>query len=195
MGQRLVPAKGTVDTNDHSSSLSALENSYLGALQELREAAPHVLPDWPILGKRSPVGIGEISRSLLSRHVPRLEKVLAFQPEVVKRTTRTRIVRRWTAVVEDINEDVFTARLTPTRGGSGDDLIADFSVEEVSDEDLPLLAPGAWFYVNVSKQTFSDGRQQTITSLRFRRLKKWSEDELEVAGERGKKRFELLSEE
>lgn len=127
----------------------------------------------------------------LGGYLPRLSEVASSDPG---RPLRTRVIRRWTGVVEDVLDDLFIGRLTPSEDGA-EDLVAEFTTDEVSEDDLPLLKPGAWFYVNVAKQSFADGRQSTISSLRFRRLSRWTEEELAIAEERAAKVAELLKDE
>jgi hypothetical protein len=176
---------------------SVVREAYLSALKHLprqsaqTEFGPVETPDLSQSPGRTnqtddPIGMGHVWTQL-----PRLSEVTRSDPG---RPLRTRVIRRWTGVVEEVLDDLFVGRLTPSKK-SAEELVAEFTTDEVSDDDLPLLRPGAWFYVNVAKQTFADGRQATISSLRFRRLSRWTEEELAIAEERAAKVAELLREE
>lgn len=158
--------------------------------QERRDFLAHASP----LGSETSARERQISPwgdqppSLLAAHLPRATDI---ERPAVPRITRSRIVRRYVGVVQEIHEDIFSAILS--QAPEHDDLVAEFVVDEVSDDDRELLKPGAWFYVSVEKQTWPDGRSSTLSSLRFRRLRRWTEEEIAIARERGLKMAQLLA--
>lgn len=176
---------------------SVVRDAYVAALERLPKRAPEAqfgsLETPQALEATEKAGRTEepVHLGLVGAYLPRLSEVARSDPG---RPLRTRIIRRWMGVVEDVLDDLFIGRLSPSENG-GEDLVAEFTTDEVSEDDVPLLRPGAWFYVNVAKQTFADGRQATISSVRFRRLSRWSEEELQIAQERAAKVAELLEHE
>jgi hypothetical protein len=89
-------------------------------------------------------------------------------------------LQKWEGQVLQILSNGFTARLTDLtdQGGKED---AEFSISELSPDDLSLLEPGAVFYWTIGRHTDPTNRQRTVSELRFRRLPNWTEDELAQA--------------
>jgi hypothetical protein len=59
--------------------------------------------------------------------------------------------------------------------------VADFTFDEISDDDRLLLEPGAMFYWSVGYQINEFGGRTTASVLRFKRLRHWHRRELERA--------------
>jgi hypothetical protein len=99
----------------------------------------------------------------------------------------------WEGVVEEVNADGFAARLLNRRNSSKVDTeAADIPFSEVNADDLPLVRPGAIFYLTVYRVIASSGQQQRTTRLFFRRLPAWTPSLLASARKRAdgwKKRF------
>jgi hypothetical protein len=101
------------------------------------------------------------------------------------------VTDRWEGVVTEVGDDYFVGELTRTYG-TGPDLVAEFNLDTVDDDDRMLLEPGAWFYVIVGRVRGAGNRCSTVSTLRFRRLPIWKEEELTLAKERAIKRRLLL---
>lgn len=72
----------------------------------------------------------------------------------------------------DVINRMFSARLVPLRGSSVE-MAGDLSFDQINAEDLPLVIPGAVFYLEQYGRTIK--RQVSSEQLvRFRRLPKWT---------------------
>lgn len=106
------------------------------------------------------------------RHRPQVGNV--FLPKVVTpQAHRFRVLKAWEGVVLDAraDEDAFLARLFDRSAGEPSE--AEIYRDEVSDEDLPLLANGAIFYWTIGYRIGPDGRER-VSRIKFRRLPAWS---------------------
>jgi len=89
----------------------------------------------------------------------------------VKRASRaaTEPLQEWEGVVSWIDGDSFGGRLFDlTEPGELEEM--EFSVDEVSRDDLGLLVPGAVFYWTIARHTNEVGTRTNVSILRFRRL-------------------------
>lgn len=83
--------------------------------------------------------------------------------------------------MEEVSADSFTATLTDTLG-SGPTEVAEFSLEELSPFDVPLVVPGAIFYWNLGYRIAPGGQRSRESVIRFRRMPRWSvKDRAEAA--------------
>jgi len=103
------------------------------------------------------------------------------EPEKIYPTeARYRLLQKWEGIVLDVQEESFTARLVD-QNNEGPDEEAEFSLEEVTLEDISLLQPGAVFYWNIGFSDKLSGQRERVSIIRFRRLPVWSSSELELA--------------
>lgn len=87
-------------------------------------------------------------------------------------------LQKWEGIVQEVNEDYFVAKLIDLTSGLTDE-VAEFPLEEISEDDKKLVEPGAVFYWNIGYQ-ISQSKQKRRTSLiRFRRLPAWRQKDLE----------------
>lgn len=90
-----------------------------------------------------------------------------------------RSLNKWEGVIAEIYEDGFRAILTDLiHGGPQEE--ATISMDEVSDQDIPLLKPGAIFYWNIGYETIN-GQRRKASIIRFKRLPKWSQKDWDQA--------------
>lgn len=85
----------------------------------------------------------------------------------------SRAVYRWEGVVEEVNREGFKARLKPSRNGqpSAEDVeFTDFSFDEITPGDHPLIVPGALFYWTLARKTNEAGTLTNESLVRFRRI-------------------------
>jgi hypothetical protein len=89
-------------------------------------------------------------------------------------------LQKWEGVVLEVWEDAFLARLVDlTRPGPDEE--AEFPLDEISEEDRPLVRPGAIFYWNIGYHDSSSGQRTRASIIRFRRLPAWRREEIEAA--------------
>lgn len=95
-------------------------------------------------------------------------------------------LQKWEGVVLEVREDFFLARLVDLTQQSPDEE-AEFPIEEVSQEDLDLLQPGAVFYWNIGYLDKRSGQRTRASVIRFRRLPVWTQEEIESATREAKR--------
>ncbi|HEY5864217.1 MAG TPA: hypothetical protein VI542_01480 [Candidatus Tectomicrobia bacterium] len=89
-------------------------------------------------------------------------------------------LQKWEGVVVEVLSDSFLTRLVDlTRTGPDEE--AGFPVDEVSEEDRPLIRPGAIFYWNIGYHNSYSGQRTRTSIIRFRRLPAWTREEIEAA--------------
>ena len=96
-------------------------------------------------------------------------------------------IQEWEGVVTSITDSSFSAALVDVTAGSKESSeIAEFPIEEVSEEDQKLLRDGAIFRWVIGYQRSSTGTKRRVSELVFRRLPAWREVELRKSRERAK---------
>jgi hypothetical protein len=102
------------------------------------------------------------------------------------------VTRRWEGSVLCVYDDgIFSAKLSSLTDEDLD-VTAEFSVEALSDDDQSLLESGAIFYVTEGCEHKSGGRIRRSSDIRFRRLGRWSRDEITELLELAKQRRAAL---
>lgn len=100
-------------------------------------------------------------------------------------------LQKWEGTVVDIEDDYFSARLVDLTN-KGPDESAEFSVDEVSPDDLELLERGAIFYWNIGYHNSRSGQRTRSSIIRFRRLPAWIEKDLEKAEKEAEKLLSMI---
>ncbi len=89
-------------------------------------------------------------------------------------------LQKWEGIVMDVMDDAFLARLIDlTQKGTDEE--AEFSFDEISEEDKPLIRSGAIFYWNIGYHTSYSGQRTRTSLIRFRRLPAWTQREIDAA--------------
>jgi hypothetical protein len=102
------------------------------------------------------------------------------------------LLQKWEGtVLQVLPEDSLFARLVDL-SGSGPDEEAEFSLEEVSEADRLLVAPGAIFYWSIGYIDSLSGQRTRSSVIRFRRLPVWRAEDLERARRRAQRLSDLL---
>lgn len=90
------------------------------------------------------------------------------------------LLEQWLGVVEEVRDETFIARLQ-----SMDDSIpeeeAEIEREEVSPSERGFLEPGAEFYWSIGYHDSPSRQRVRASHIRFRRLPRWTGDELKQA--------------
>lgn len=123
------------------------------------------------------------NRTNLPVHIPM--HVIASPPKEIKSVFR--LLQMWEGRVlyVDNNNQEFSAIITDKTNPAMADEKVSLSIEEISPNDLSLLKEGAVFYWSIGYADYP-GRPRTRESrIRFRRLPKWSFQELNQARETG----------
>lgn len=107
-------------------------------------------------------------------------RVLSFQPRGPRwQKEHIEVLRSWQGVVESVQEDTFIARLID-RDGMEPDIEAEIYLDEVFEQDRPLVRAGAVFYWSIGYRDIPTGRTR-FSSLKFRRLPVWQARDIEQA--------------
>lgn len=89
-------------------------------------------------------------------------------------------LQKWEGVVLQVMEEYFLARLIDLTN-EGPDEEAELPIEEISQEDLDLVKPGAVFYWSIGYLDRCSGQRTRASVIRFRRLPAWNSEEIEAA--------------
>jgi hypothetical protein len=102
---------------------------------------------------------------------------------VLRLETRFKVLASWEGVVLDseIKDGAFLARVTDNATGEASE--AELLVDEVAEDDVPLLAKGAVFYWTIGYRIAPGGRER-VSRIKFRRLPAWGRRDLERASQR-----------
>lgn len=87
-------------------------------------------------------------------------------------------LQKWEGIVQQIHNDYFVAKLIDLTNKLPDE-IAEFPIEEISEDDKRLVELGAVFYWNIGYQISKSKQKRRTSLIRFRRLVAWSEKDLQ----------------
>lgn len=90
----------------------------------------------------------------------------------------------WLGRITQLDAEAGTFAAIVESEGAGVIEVAEFSVDELSPDDLDLLEIGAVFYWNIGYAVEPSGRRSTASTVRFRRMLFWTRRELEQADKR-----------
>ena len=145
------------------------------------------------LRRRSPRYHAEMVRanSLLERHDPQktshLPESRGTSASVPARVpARVRILQKWEGEVIDVGAETFSARLQDLVSSNPLETV-ELSLEELSPDDRPLLAPGSVFLWCIGYRDSVGGRRNRFSEITIRRLPPFSEQEFERARARSER--------
>ncbi|SRR6266700_2078094 len=124
---------------------------------------------------------GHATRNFLQTYKPELPF-----PKPQQSTKETvQVLKDWEGVVDEVNADGFVARLLDRQNRAGIDThAAEIPFSEVAPDDLPLVQPGAIFYLTIFRSIAAHGQHERTTRMYFRRLPTWTPALLKSARER-----------
>lgn len=108
------------------------------------------------------------------------EKKPVFKSFQSSNLSTFKVLQKWEGIVEEIDEDYFSARVTDRTDETEDEYV-EFDLEEIDPEDKDLLQKGAIFYWSIGYYTSQIGQRFRASEIRFRRLPAWSRKDLEEA--------------
>jgi hypothetical protein len=165
-----VEERDVITRTDVNAAIS--ENARLNVVKRAFTDA-HVFTSFT----RRPVGTIEELRSTRSASAVETLRVAARERLVV--------LQDWEGVVEEVRKDDFFARLRDRTSGSNFDAeAAEIPISEVDSDDLPLLKPGAIFYLTIYRRILESGRHERTTRMFFRRLPAWTPTMLQSVKDR-----------
>ncbi len=100
-------------------------------------------------------------------------------------------LQMWEGVVETVGKETFAAKLV-ARSGNSPDHHAEIYVEDLSESDRRLLAPGAVFYWSIGYLDTLTGQRKKESIIRFRALPRWTASDIERGKLRASELYEFL---
>ena len=102
------------------------------------------------------------------------------------------LLQKWEGTVTRITTDSFIATLKDLTTG-GEDEEVEIPIEEIAPADADLVSVGAVFYWCIGYRDTLIGQRMKESEIRFRRLPRWSQRELQTAQKEAEELSELLS--
>ncbi|HRI34783.1 MAG TPA: hypothetical protein PLD02_13605 [Saprospiraceae bacterium] len=116
----------------------------------------------------------------------------AKQFDILNAKRYSKKIQSWQGIVLSINKRSFHAKLYDLNVG-GTDEIGEFELEDISPDDLHLLAEGAIFYWSVGHY-MENGQSLKKSEIRFQRLITLDEDDIEQTQRNIEKKYSKLKE-
>jgi hypothetical protein len=121
----------------------------------------------------------------------RLASPLIRLPSGTLPKERVRVLQQWEGVVTEVTGDSFFADLQDLGDSSQPLEIVEIPIEEVSEDDRPLLVEGAIFYWSLGYETSAGGQLRRMSEIRMRRTPRWTKRAIQQVMNRAEKLFEL----
>lgn len=117
-----------------------------------------------VVDRNVPVGLPTVPRQLIEDKAP---------------TFRT--LEQWVGTVTAVDPSlgIFAARVVSSTHDQ--DELAEFAIDEVSEDDHPLITEGAIFYWSVGYEIAVSRQRSTVSTIRFRRVHLWKRSNIEAA--------------
>ena len=121
----------------------------------------------------------------------REERPVLFFPVKAERTSYFISLQKWEGSVIKVKPDSFLAKLVDMNNEALDEE-ADILISEVSEDDLPLVVPGAIFYWTIGYYVAKSRQRKRESVIRFRRLPEWKTEEIVAAEREAEESINLL---
>jgi len=119
------------------------------------------------------------------------KKAPVYYIEISPLKERAISLQKWRGIVEEVQKDCFKAKLINLTD-IGFDEYAEISNDEITQEDTELIEPGAIFYWSIGYSHSSTGQRRRFSDIRFRRIPKWDQKDIEIAREKAQKISSLI---
>lgn len=106
-------------------------------------------------------------------------KAIAFVPKKIYHPKTFSSLQKWEGYVLELHEEYFIARITDMSDEHDDEEI-EVMLTEISEDDRGLICPGAIFYWHIGYET-ERGTVKRSSIIRFRRMPRWTESDIEKA--------------
>lgn len=103
------------------------------------------------------------------------------------------IKQKWNGVVIDCNDHELTARLEDLTDPKNPDEIVVLSIEEIDKGDQTLIQNGAVFLWQIGYRQGSKYPRERFSKISFRRLPKWTEEDIQDAEKLAKEYADFFS--
>lgn len=92
-------------------------------------------------------------------------------------------LQKWEGIVTEIHADYFVAQLHDLTADNPEEE-AELPINDISDNDKPLLKSGAVFYWSIGYFVTRTGQRKRESVIKFRRLPAWTAKEIQALKER-----------
>lgn len=86
-------------------------------------------------------------------------------------------IQQWEGVVVSRDDEEFVGRLRDLFDPEQPEQLVTLRIQDVSDAEVALIAPGAVFYWTISQGTKHHGQKSTNSTICFQRARSWTEEE------------------
>ena len=125
-------------------------------------------------------GMREITKEEIGKTIGgRQGQHLSFPSSNIHRETFISL-QKWEGTVIELTQDTIVTRLVDITSNEPDE-IAELSIEDVQDDEMHLLEPGAVFILSIGYKTSQSGQRSRQTLLLFRDLPVWRQAGIETA--------------
>jgi hypothetical protein len=90
---------------------------------------------------------------------------------------RFKILQEWEGIVTEVYDNVIWAQLSDLTNRLQADESMELPIGLISENDHPLVLPGAVFYLTIGYETKPEGRSR-VTEIRFRRTPRWTQNQI-----------------
>lgn len=111
---------------------------------------------------------------------------------VLRKRYAFQLLQLWEGKVIRVGKDNFTAILMDKSNPSKPEEEVIIDLQEVSEDDLPLLRPGAILYWSIGYEEDLGRPRQRVSRIRLRRLPGWTKRELDEAKRKAAKLSDLF---
>lgn len=101
--------------------------------------------------------------------------------------------QQWEGVVTSVSRDELAVVLRDLVRTDAPEIDAVLPLDEIAEDDLPLLAPGAVLYRTIGYEQTETGQRKRVSTIRLRRLPAWSRADVERVRMRARELDELFS--
>jgi hypothetical protein len=116
--------------------------------------------------------------SLQGHQRPNHADLLVRLPSLAESKWRVKVLQAWVGLVEHVGTDRFFATLTDVSNPRNPPEEVELDLSEISESDRPLLTEGAKFYWSIGYCDTPGGQRERVSSLRFARQPRLSQDEV-----------------
>ena len=100
-------------------------------------------------------------------------------------------LQKWRGIVEEVEQDHFKAKLINLTDRAYDEY-GEIYYDEITQEDIELIEPGAIFYWSIGYSHSSSGQRTRFSEIRFKRLPVWDEKDIELAEQNAERISEFI---
>jgi hypothetical protein len=108
---------------------------------------------------------------------------------------RVRVLQLWNGIVQEVKNDSFTALVRDRSNAGAPSELVELAVNEVSSGDRALLCEGAPFYWSIAYRDAPTGQRERVSSLRFARQPRVSNEQRARIFDRADRLAALLEDE